>query len=110
MASEVQPSAWTVTATADNSAATATKAAEAGYCHYITGISGSFSAAIAGKLMELKEDSTVKGNYHVTNQRDPVITHPIRLGPGLAAVLTLAASGAGGTIGAVTMTGFTRKG
>lgn len=106
----MQPSHWTVTATADNGAATATKAAESGKAHYITGVSGGFSAAIAGKLMTLKNGTTVVGNFHVHNQRDISFPFPIRLDTGAAAELSLAASGAGGSIGAVTLTGFTKSG
>jgi len=102
-----EPSDWTETATADNAAATATKTAEAGLSHYITSISGSFSAA-AIKLMEMKDGATVKGNYHVHNQRDVVFSNPFKITENTDAVLTLAASGGAGTIGAVTMTGFTK--
>ncbi len=100
---------WTETATADNSAATATRAAEAGFAHYVTGISGSFSSALI-KLMTLKDGSTVIGNYHVHNQRDIVFEPPVRISTGAAAVLSLAASGTGGQVGAVTITGFTLRG
>lgn len=104
-----QPARWTVTATADNSAATATKAAESGKAHYICSISGSFSAAVI-KLMTLKDGTTVIGNFHVHNQRDVTFDRPVRITTGAAAELSLAASGAGGTIGAVTITGFTLNG
>lgn len=96
------------TTTADNAAATVTIAdtAAGGQSHYVTSISASFSAAIAGKLMTLKDGATVVGNYHVHNQRDIVFASPIEIRG--AAEVSLAASGAGGTIGAVTVSYYTR--
>lgn len=98
---------WSITATADNAAATATRAAEAGLRHYITSIGGSFSAANAGKLLTLSDGGAVVGNYHVHNQRDVVFAKPIRMATNSAVVLSLAASGTPAQIGAVTMTGYT---
>src|SRR5262245_13395248 len=100
-------SEWSITVTADNAAATVTRAAEAGRVHCITSISGSFSVANAGKLMTLKDGTTVIGNYHVMSVRDVPLEFPIRLSPNTLAELSLAASGTAGQIGAVTMTGFT---
>jgi len=99
-------SKWSETATADNAAATATHAAESGNAHYVTGVSGSFSAA-AIKLLTLKDGSTIIGNYHVHNQRDIVFDEPLRITSGAAVVVSLAASGSAGVIGAVVVTGFT---
>ncbi len=101
-------SAWCVTvAPVDNAAATVSKAGVAGKTHFVTGISASFSAAVAGKLLTLKDDTTVIGNYHVHNQRDVPVPKPIKITQGKAAELSLAASGSGGTLGTVTLTGFT---
>lgn len=101
-----QGAEWTVTITADNAAATATKAAETKKAHYVTSIHASFlSAAI--KLLTLKDGTTVIGNFHVHNQRDIIFPRPVRITMGALAEASLAASGAGGNIGAVTMTGFT---
>lgn len=96
------------TTTADNAAATVTIAdvAAGGQSHYITSISASFSAAVAGKLMTVKDGATTVGNYHVHNQRDIVFASPLEIRG--AAEVSLAASGAGGTIGAVTVTYYTR--
>lgn len=99
---------WSITVTADNAAATVTRAAVTGQSHYVTGISGGFSAANAGKLMTLKDGAAVIGNFHVHNQRDVPITEPIKLTQGSLAELSLAASGTLGQIGAVTLTGFTQ--
>lgn len=100
-------SEWSITVTADNAAATVQRAAEVGRCHFVTGLSGSFSVANAGKLMTLKDGTTVIGNYHVMSVRDVVFDFPIRLSPNTLAELSLAASGTGGQVGAVTMTGYT---
>lgn len=98
---------WCITATADNAAATVQKAAEAGKVHIVTSVSGSFSASqTAAKLMQLKDGTTVIGNFHVFTVRDPVI-FPVKLSPNTLAELSLAASGTAGQIGAVTMTGYT---
>lgn len=97
---------WILTATADNAAATVTKPGETGKNHYITSISGSFSGA-AVKLMTLKQDATVKGNFHVHNQRDIVFARPVKFQSGASVELSLAASGTAGVIGAVVMTGYT---
>lgn len=97
---------WSETTTADNAAATVTKAAEAGKSHYITSISGSFSAA-AIRLATLKDGATTKGNFHVHNQREITFDKPLKITAGAAAELSLAASGTAGVIGAVTMQGYT---
>lgn len=104
--SSTDVSKWSVTGTADNATASATRAAETGKAHYVTGIHGSFSAANI-KLMTLKDGSTIIGNFHVHNQRDVHFDRPLRITQGNAALLELAASGVGGQIGAVTITGFT---
>ena len=97
---------WSITTTADNAAATVTRAAEVGRVHCIVSISGSFSVANI-KLMTLKDGTTVIGNFHVHNQRDIVFDKPVRLSPNSLAELSLAASGTATQIGAVAMAGFT---
>ena len=98
---------WSITTTADNASATATRAGESGKSHYITQVSGSFSAA-ATKLLTLSDGGTVIANLHVVNQRDIALARPLKLTAGQAAAVTLAASGAAGVVGAVTLSGFTR--
>jgi len=102
----IQRADWQVTATADNAAATATKAAAANKTHFVTSIHGSFSAALI-KNMTLKSDVNARGNFHVHNSRDIYFEMPVAMAEGELAELSLAASGAGGTVGAVTMCGFT---
>lgn len=103
-------SEWTETvAGIDNATATAMHPAPASnQCHYVTSISASFSAAVAGKLLTLKDGNTVIGNYYVHNQRDIPLPKPLRMTNGNAVSLVLAASGVGGQLGAVTLKGFTR--
>lgn len=99
-------STWSVTATADNLAVTATRAAEAGKSHYITSISGGYSNAAIG-LMEMKDGVATVGNYHTHDQRDVALSRPLKITEGALAEISLEASGTAGIIGAVTMTGYT---
>jgi hypothetical protein len=97
---------WTLTATADNAVAAVTRPAEAGRRHYVTGISGSYSAALAG-LMRLLAGVAVIGSFHAHNQRDIELAAPIELPENTAVTLDLAASGTLGQIGAVVLRGYT---
>lgn len=99
-------SSWSITATADNAAASVTRAAVAGQSHYITSIAAGFSAA-AIKLLTLADGAAVIGNFYVHNRETIVFPLPIKLTANQAAALQLAASGTLGVIGSVTMTGFT---
>lgn len=108
-----QETQWCLTATADNAAATVTKAGQAGQnafgegiSHYVTGIAGSFSAA-AIKLLTLKDGATVIGNWYVHNAFALTFPKPIKITAGNAVELSLAASGTAGTIGAVVLMGYT---
>ncbi len=97
---------WMFTGTGNNVAATVVRAGVVGQRHYITGISGSFSAA-AINLLLLREATVIIGSFYVHNQRDIAFDKPIMLTDGAAAELSLAASGTAGNIGAVTMMGYT---
>ena len=96
---------WSETTTADNAAATVTHAADTNRAHYVTSVHGSFSVANV-QLMTLKDGATIIQNYHVNDQRDIIFAKPVRITHGAAVELSLAASGTGGQIGAVSMTGF----
>jgi hypothetical protein len=98
---------WAEDATADNAIATATRAAVVDQRHYITGASGSFSAAAAGRLLEILEGANVIWSGYVHDQRDISFSVPIRGAAGGAVSARLAASGSIGVIGAVALTGFT---
>lgn len=101
-----QASAWSITARVDNGAATVTRAAEAGR-HFVTAIHASFSAA-AIRLLTLSEGGTIVANFDVHNQRDVVLPSPREFAAGTAVSATLAASGALGVLGTITVFGYTR--
>jgi hypothetical protein len=104
---EEQPAGWTATDTQDNATATATRAGVGGQKHYVTGLHASFSAA-AIKTLTLKDGSTVLQTFHVHNQRDIALPHAVEITAGSAASAVLAASGTGGVLGAVNLSGYTR--
>lgn len=99
---------WVSEDSQDNAAATATKAAPgSGIAHYITSISAGFSGSVSGATLHLKEGSTVLGRWRVYDSLTLSFSSPIKLTPGTVANLELAASGTPGTVGDVTMSGFT---
>lgn len=99
---------WVEEANADNAAATASKAAGgAGVKHYVTSVSGSFSAAAVGKELQLKDGSTVIGRWYVHNQLHVTFPVPVEITANTAVSAVLAASGNLTEIGGVTLTGFT---
>lgn len=100
---------WVEGATADNAAATASRAAPAGGVrHFITSVSASFSASQSTKkLLELRYGSTVVASWYVADEVVLSFSSPIELPPGQVANLVLAASGTGGQVGAVVLTGHT---
>lgn len=97
---------WSITTTADNLAATVTKAAEAGLSHYVTSVAGSYSNAAIG-LLTVKDGAAIIGNYHAHDQRDVSLSRPLRITENSVLEVSLAASGTAGIIGAVTVTGYT---
>lgn len=98
---------WIETDNASNATATATRAAPAGGIrHHITGISGSFSAAAAGKQLTLKQGSTELGRWYVTNDLSITFPSPIQIEPAKVANLELAAGGSA-IVGAVNLIGYT---
>lgn len=98
---------WSQTVTADNAAATATKAGVAGKTHYVTSLHAGFSAAAVGKQLVLKDGADVIGTFFVHDQRDIVFPRPIAITAGNDVSAVLDASGTAGQIGAVVLTGFT---
>lgn len=101
-------SSWVSQATQDNAAATATKAApEGGISHYITSVSGGFSATKSGITLILKEGTTELARWYVYDEKTITFASPIKLSPGTVANLELAASGTLSTIGTAVMTGYT---
>lgn len=104
----VRPGGWSVTANATNATATASKAASANStsAHYVSSISGSFSAAAAGILMVLKQETTEIGRWYVTNQLHINLSVPIKAPENTAVSVELSAGGAA-VVGAVTIAGYT---
>lgn len=97
---------WVEKDSKDNAAATATRAAETGKIHYITGVFASYSAAKT-LLLQIKDGSTVIAEQYVVNSEAITFPTPIRATKGNAVSAVLAASGTDGTIGKVNLTGFT---
>lgn len=105
---------WRETANATNAAATATRAAEAGKCHYITGFSISASGTIAASVVaEIRQNggATSRRAFQIPNAAIPPIIYEfkrvIKVPVGLDADITLPALGAA-IVGRVELVGFTR--
>jgi predicted dinucleotide-utilizing enzyme len=99
---------WLAKDSQDNATATATKAALTGKQHVIYSVSASFSATAANKLVQLKDGTTVIWEGYVTdNGREFTFPKGIGIARGAACSATLAASGAGGTIGKLNLHGET---
>ena len=98
---------WVETDLDTNAIVTATRAdpGSGAQAHYITSVSGAYSAAAIGKL-ELKQGSTVLATWHVHNQFALTFDSPIKLDPGAVANLVMAAGGSA-IVGAANMTGYT---
>lgn len=101
------PAGWVARGGADNALATATKAAEAGRQHIVYGVTASFSAAAAGKLLTIKDGTTIVFQAYVTNQLSVHFPHGIAITPGAACAAELAASGTGAVLGDVDLHGIT---
>lgn len=105
MSEHTDVSTWTVAVTANNASAVATRTAHARKAHYVTGLYASFSTSNL-KLLTLA-DGTTTLSFYVYDHAEITFPKPVRLEQGAAATATLAASGTGGQIGALVMTGFT---
>jgi hypothetical protein len=97
---------WVVTASADNAAATATRAAEAGKTHHITAVFASFSGA-ATQLLQIKDGAAVIAEQYVYSSAVITLPKPIEVTEGNAVSAVLAASGGLGVLGKVNLSGFT---
>lgn len=100
---------WIAVDSDDNSASNATQAApDSGQSHYVTGISGGYSGAVAGALLQLKDDTTVIATFPVHNSFSETFPSPIQISAGKPTTATLAASGSGGVVGYVNLIGYTK--
>lgn len=97
---------WTEKASQDNALATATKAAAAGVRHYCSSVTASFSGA-ATKTLQIKSAAVVIFEVDVVNQQHLSFPRPLEGGINEDLVATLAASGAGGNVGKISMSGLT---
>ncbi len=97
---------WSVTANANNANAVVTKAAEPGKSHYVTYIGGSYSGAVTGGELLLRDGATTVGDYFVHDQRGIPLTFPLKMTEGNEVSLALAAGGLG-VRGACTLQGYT---
>ncbi len=102
----VQEAEWSVTATGGNAVATATRPGETGRSHYVTYIGGSYSGAVTGGEMLLKDGAKIVGDYFVHDQRGIALTYPLRISEDADVSLALAAGGLG-VRGACTLQGYT---
>lgn len=100
--------AWSVTATATNALATATKGAVAGKVHHITDVVVSFGAAAGAGLLQVKDGVTVILEQYVKDTVPVVIPlrTPLNGTVGNAVSAELGAGGAG-AIGKVNLVGWT---
>lgn len=106
MTNQHDVASWSVTASGDNLLATATKAAESGKSHYITGVMAGYSAA-AIKSLAIKDGAGTIATLYVHNSKDVSFAKPIKITAGNTASAELAASGTAAVLGSVTLTGYT---
>lgn len=99
---------WTARDGDDNAATAATKTGATAQRHVITSITASFATTPAApKLLEIKDGSTVIWSVYITGPFSETFKYPLRLSSGNDAVGALAASGTGGVVSTVTITGYT---
>lgn len=110
----VERGMWTVVAEADNATATATRSAPTGQAanqkHYVSAVSVSFSNAVSGVMtVTIKSNTTTLWKRHFTQEKDIDFRRPLVCAPGVALNVELTASGAGGTVGVASVSGYTDK-
>lgn len=106
------PAEWTVKDSDDNAETVAVKAAVTDARHYISKVTASFiSAPGAAKLLEIKSGTTVIWAEYVPVASpfsiDRDFDRPLEGGKSELVSATLAASGTGGVVSRVNMSGFT---
>lgn len=99
---------WSVTATAVNATAVATRPGEPDRSHYITYVGGSYSGKVGGGEMLLKDGPSTVGDYFVHDARGISLSYPLKITQGNDVSLSLAA---GGPVvkGACTLQGYTAR-
>jgi hypothetical protein len=91
----------------DNATATATKAAVSGRQHVVRGVDAAFTNAAVGKLLTIKDGTTVIWRGYVHSQREVTFPSGIAITIGNACSAELSASGTGGQNGSVNLHGTT---
>lgn len=105
--SSINPAGWNERDSQDNALATATRAAVPNKTHVVFGISASFSAATASKLVQIKDDTTVLWEGYITNGEHLPFPRGIKIAEGNACSAELAASGTGAVLGKINLHGAT---
>lgn len=105
MSEHTDISKWTIGITADNTSGVAARSAVSGRTHYVTSLSASFSTTNL-KLLTLG-DGTTTLSWYVYDHVELSWPKPLKFVQGAAVTATLAATGTGGQIGTVVLTGFT---
>ena len=102
---------WTATANADNATATATKAApndKSGRERlFVSTIDASFSGSVAGATVIIKDGTTEVWRRYFNDTTTIDFRRPFPISQAAALNVELSASGSGGVIGAVNVSGFT---
>lgn len=103
---DLREAEWSVTSSVDNGAATASKAAQADRRHVLMSIEVSYSDNTLTKLLTVKDGTTTLWTRYVTG--NITITGVDIMGSINSLVSAdIAASGTGGKVGVVTITGRT---
>lgn len=100
-----RPDEWSEKDSQDNSDATATHAAIARRTHVITGVVASYGDSSVSGLLQVKKGSTVVIEHYVHGADS--LAMELKVDENQAVSAVLAASGAGGTLGKVNITGYT---
>ncbi|KKL97624.1 hypothetical protein LCGC14_1832630 [marine sediment metagenome] len=98
---------WIEQDSQDDAIATATHAAKTRENHVVMSVSASFSTSTT-KLLQIKDDTTVVWEGYVYSSENIPFPNGIEITQGKACSAVLAASGTGGVIGKVNLTGISR--
>lgn len=101
-----QKGSWIQADNSDNAAAVATAAASGSNRHFITSVSGGYDTSGVSGTLTLT-DGTITAVWPVHDAFAIVFPSPVEMTPGDAVTLTLTASGTGGQLGYVALTGYT---
>lgn len=100
------PAEWYEVAQQSAGVATATRAAEAGKSHFVTGVLASYATAADIGTVEIRDGSTVMARLNVHEMASIQLATPLVGTPGNAVSAVLAAGTANGD---VTLIGYSRE-